>query len=99
MSEFNTLNIVGNSQVQLIGKNINIVKPFNSVPSIISLVLDIYNKKPADLDIPNEYVSICIINGSFTQYIPLNKTKPSYRIKSDEIQEYILNNVLTEMKS
>jgi hypothetical protein len=99
MSEFNTLYIFGRNRVNLVDKGINITKDYNSVHSIISLVLNIYQQKPADLDIPNEFNNITIVNGSYAQFNPSDKNKPMFRINFDKIQPLILDGVITDMKS
>ena len=99
MSEFNTLYIFGNKEVHLTGKDINITKEYYSVSSIISLVLNIYQQKPADLDMPNEFLSITIVNGTYAQYVPKDKLKPMFRISFQKVQTLILENVIKNLKS
>jgi hypothetical protein len=99
MLEFNTLYVFGSNEIQLVGKDTNIIKPFSSVPSIISLILNIYQQKPSDLNIPNQYSTIIVVNGYYGEYTPSDKTNPMFRIKYLNIDESTLTDVINEMKS
>jgi hypothetical protein len=96
---FNTIHIFGFGDVQVIKGKTNKTKKSVTLSSVQSLIAHIWSKKPIDNNCGNQYHAINIFNGMFVDYQAKEKDEKGYRVKYDELDESLIEALVTEVLS
>ena len=97
MTPFNTLHIFEFGDVQLITKEVNVIKKSETLTKLQAVIDDVWGKKPAGNNSTSDYHAINIFDGMFADFQPKTKGEKGYRIKFGQLNVDALNDLVDEM--
>lgn len=99
MKNFNTIHIFGYGETQLISADSNKKVATSALTKVQAVIDNIYSKKPADNNAGTEYHAINIFNGMFADFMPKTKDEKSFRVKYEDLDANLINELVTEIKA
>ena len=99
MKNFNTIHIFGYGETQLISADSNKKVATSALTKVQAVIDNVYSKKPADNNAGTEYHAINIFNGMFADFMPKTKDEKSFRVKYEDLDANLINELVTEIKA
>lgn len=99
MKNFNTIHIFGYGETQLITSDSNKKVATSSLTKVQAVIDNVYSKKPTDSNAGTEYHAINIFSDMFADYIPKTKGEKSFRVKYEDLDATLINELVTEINS
>lgn len=100
MTTFNTLHIFDFGTIQLISKSgPAIMKKASDLTTLQAYIDNVFSKAPADFVGTKEFHAINTFDGLFADWQPKINGKKGFRIPFTEIDQALLDALITEIKS
>lgn len=99
MKNFETIHIFGYGETQVITSDLNKKNATSILRKVQAVIDDVYSKKPDDNNAGTEYHAINIFNCSFADFIPKTKGEKSFRVKYEDLDANLINELVNEIKA
>jgi hypothetical protein len=99
MQNFNTIHIFGYGETQLIYSDSNKKVATSTLTKVQAVIDNVYSKKPADNNAGTDYHAINIFDNMFADYIPKTQGEKSFRVKYEDLDDTLINELVTELKA
>lgn len=99
MKKFETIHIFGYGETQIITSDVNKKVSTSTLRKVKALIDNVYSKKPSDHVAGKEYHVINIFNGMFADYMPKVQGEKSFRVKHEDLDSILINELVDEIKA
>jgi len=97
MENYNTILIFGYGQTQLITDTETKLVDSDDLASLISVINDIYSKKPAENKSQENYTRIAIYNNDFSDWVN-NNPDDYFKVPYNELNQLLPDSLVLEIK-
>jgi len=96
---WSTIHLFKYGETQIIGNNFNKKFSSSSLTKIGDVAIEVFSKKPQDVNASLDFHAVNIFNGGFADFLPSVKGEKAFRVPFNELNISVINDLVTELEA